>query len=166
MPMIITPPVSDIPASLNPSVLPPEAFLLPAKLSYVSASGDASSLHMELDSSETPISLLEEGPEGVDIDELDIYTLEQACKKQDFDTISEKQIENLAVALTKAQQHQKALGIQFGSPWDSKKLFKDSKKRGRKTDLQRTILIGEMLVDSGRYPKLTRFFQPKEDNFQ
>jgi len=37
---------------------------------------------------------------------------------------------------------------------------KDSKKRGRRTDLQRTIVIGKILVDSGRYAKLTKYYKP------
>ena len=107
-------------------------------------------------------SLMEEESEMVDIGDLDIFTLEQACKKREYYQISEKQIEKLTVALTRAQQHQKSLGIQQGGPWDGKKLFKDSKKRGRKTDLQRTILVDEMLMESSRYPKLTKFFPPSE----
>jgi len=37
---------------------------------------------------------------------------------------------------------------------------KDNKKRGRKTDLQRIICIGEMKVESGRYSKLTNYYNP------
>ena len=80
----------------------------------------------------TQASHMEEEAEGVDIGELDIFTLEQACRKKDFDKISERQIENLAMVLTRAQQHQKSLGIQLGSQWDGKKLFKDSKKEAGK----------------------------------
>jgi len=37
-------------------------------------------------------------------------------------------------------------------------MTKDSKKRGRKTTLERTIKIGEVLVESGRYAKLKKYF--------
>lgn len=57
-------------------------------------------------------------------------------------------------------QHNKSLGIQAGSPWDGKKILKEIKKRGRKTDLQRTIIVGEMLMESGRFPKLIKFYKP------
>ena len=69
---------------------------------------------MELDTvgaNESQILPLEDETEMVDIGDLDIFTLEQACKKKDFDQISEKQIENLTAALARAQQHQKSLSI-------------------------------------------------------
>ena len=102
---------------------------------------------------------MEEDVEKLELGDLDIIGLEDACKHQEFDKIKPHQIETLAKVLSKAQQQAK-LGIQSGNHWDSLKVAKESKKRGRKPDWQRTISIGEMLVNSGRYPKLTRFFPP------
>ena len=58
-------------------------------------------------------------------------------------------------------QCNKSLGIQAGSPWDGKKILKETKKRGRKRNLQRTIIVGEILMESGRFPKLTKFYKSK-----
>jgi len=41
-----------------------------------------------------------------------------------------------------------------------KNILKDNKKCGRKTELQRNIHIGELLVESGRYFKLTKYYSP------
>jgi len=100
---------------------------------------------------------MEEEPESIDIGDLDILGLEQACKTKNYDKILERQLENLEVILSRAQR-QKSLGIQTGGLWDGKSIIKDNKKRGRKTDLQCTIRIGEMLVESRRYSKLTKYY--------
>ena len=102
---------------------------------------------------------MEEDSDGIELGDLEIIGLEDACKRKDFDKIKPHQIDTLAEVLSKAQQQEK-LGVQLGSHWDSLKVAKESKKRGRKPDWQCTISIGEILVNSGRYPKLTRFFPP------
>ena len=104
------------------------------------------------------LSLMDEDSEGFELGELDLPGLEDACIRKDFDNIKPSQIDTLEVVLSKAQQHKK-LGIQPGSHWDGLKSIKESKKRGRKLDWLRTIMLGEMLVESGRYPKLTRFYK-------
>ena len=102
---------------------------------------------------------MEEEPESIDLGGLDIFELEQACRRKEYDKIQEHQLNTLEVIISRAyQQHQ--LGIQPGSQWDGSYFPKDSKKRGRKTDLQRTITIGKILVDSGRYYKLTKYYKP------
>jgi len=101
---------------------------------------------------------MEEEPESFDLGEIDIFSLEQACKRKEFDTIPESQLENLEVVITRMHQHN-TLGIQQGGRWDGKHIIKEGKKRGRKTDLQHTILIGEMLVESGRCSKLTKYYR-------
>ena len=78
---------------------------------------------------------MEEEPESIDIGDLDILGLEQACKTNNYDNIPERQLENLEVILSRAQQ-QRTLRIQLVSQWDGRNLTKDNKKRGRKTDLQ------------------------------
>ena len=128
---------------------------------------DVHSLNPNLGSKESQESLqttlMEEDSEGFDMGDLDLIGLEDSYKNKEFDKILPHQIESLEVVLSKAHQHKK-LGIQLGSHWDSLKVLKESRKRGRKPDWQRTMQIGEMLVDSGRYPKLTRFFKPLENS--
>lgn len=100
---------------------------------------------------------MDEDSEPIDIGELDILGLEQACKSGNFDKIPDKQVDNLVEILNKAQKKY-SLGVQTGSQWDGKFISKDSKKRGWKTALERTIKIGEVLVESGRYAKLTKYY--------
>jgi len=105
-------------------------------------------------------SNMEEDPETVSLDGLDILTLEAACKQKAYNAIPPWEIDRLEGVLIKAQRS-KYLGIQPGSLWDSSKILKETKKRGRKTELQRTIILGEILMESGRFPKLTKFYKPK-----
>ena len=102
---------------------------------------------------------MEEDSENLDIGYLDILGLEQACKTGNFEKIPETQVDNLVAVLSQAQKKY-TLGVQTGSAWDGKFQHKDNKKRGRKTTLERTIKIGKILVDSGRYAKLTKYFNP------
>lgn len=108
---------------------------------------------------------MEEDREDVDLEEfdiskLDISKLEAACKQKEYNSIPPWQLDKIEGVLTRVQHH-KSLGIQGGSHWDGRKIIKEPKKRGRKTDLQRTIAVGEILMDSGQFPKLTKFFKPK-----
>ena len=102
---------------------------------------------------------MEEESESINLRGLDIFELEQACKRKDYDKILEHQLNALEVIISRAYQQQQ-LGIQPGSQWDGSYFAKDSKKWGRKTDLQRTITIGKILVDSGKYAKLTKYYKP------
>jgi len=118
---------------------------------------------------ETPLEIsnqsqiMEVEPESIDLHGLDIIELELKCQKQAFEKISEDDIEKLEGVISRAfyQQH---LGIQPGGTWVDNLRPKDSKKRGRKTDLQRTIEIGKILVDSGRYAKLTKYYKPTQNS--
>jgi len=74
---------------------------------------------------------MEEEPESFNIEDLDILGLKQACKKKEYDKIPERQLENLEVILSRAQK-KRSLGVQTGSQWDGRNIFKDNKKRGRK----------------------------------
>lgn len=100
---------------------------------------------------------MEDDSEPIDIGELDILGLEQACKSGNFDKIPDTQVDNLVEILNKAQKKY-SLAVQTGSQWEGKFASKDSKKRGRKTALERAIKIGEVLVESGRYAKLTKYY--------
>lgn len=108
---------------------------------------------------------MEEEPENIDIGELDILGLEQACKTNNFDKIPDRQVDNLVEVLMQAQKNH-SLGVQIGSSWDGKFITKDNKKQGRKTTLQRTIRIGEVLGESGRYAKLTKYFNINPNSSQ
>lgn len=63
---------------------------------------------------------MEEEPESIDMRDLDILGLEQACKTKEYDKIPKRQLENLEVILSISQQ-QRTLGIQPRSQWDGKK---------------------------------------------
>lgn len=102
---------------------------------------------------------MEEEPKSVDLNGLDIFELEQTYRKKEYDKIQEHQLSTLETILSRAYQ-QKKLGIQPECHWDGSLIPKDSKKRGRKTDVQRTIAVGKILVDSGRYAKLTKYYRP------
>jgi len=103
--------------------------------------------------------VMHEEPESFNLGGLDIMELKEACKKKEFEKIPEHQLNTLEVILARAyQQHQ--LGIQSGSYWDGNLTPRDSKKRGRRIDLQRTIALGKILVESGRYAKLTKYYKP------
>jgi hypothetical protein len=104
---------------------------------------------------------MEEEPESIDLHGLDIIELELCCKKKAYEKISESDIDKLEVVISRAF-HQHQLGIEPGSTWDGSPRPKDTKKRGRKTDLQRTIEIGKLLVYSGRYAKLTKYYSPAQ----
>ena len=101
---------------------------------------------------------MEEDPESIDLGGLDIFELEQACRRKYYNNIQELQLNTLEVIISRAYQQQQ-LGIQPGSEWDGSFFPKDSKNYGRKTDLQRTITIGKILVDSGRYAKFTKYYK-------
>jgi len=105
------------------------------------------------------VQQMDEEPESIDLNGLDILELELACKKKAYDSIPELQLNKLEVVISRAYQQQQ-LGIQPGSHWDGSLPPKDTKKRGRRTDLQRTIEIGKILVDSGKYAKLTKYYKP------
>jgi len=103
--------------------------------------------------------MMEEEPENFDMEGLDLLELKQACKKKNYDQISEMQLNKLEIVLSEVYQ-QKQLGIQPSSSWDGSLPPRDFKKRGRRTELQRTIEVGKILVDSGRYAKLTKYYKP------
>jgi len=77
---------------------------------------------------------MEQDPENIILEGIDILKLETACKQKDYNTIPPWQIDRLEGVLAKVQ-HNRNLGIQGGSPWDGKKNLKETKKRGHKTDL-------------------------------
>ena len=84
---------------------------------------------------------MEEEPESIDLGELEILALELSCHQRNYDKIPNRKIDSLEVVLSHAQQSN-SLGIQAGNHWNGKKIIKEPKKRGRKTDLQRTIIVG------------------------
>jgi len=53
---------------------------------------------------------MEEDTESIDIGELDILDLEQACKTGNFDKIPDRQVDNLVEVLNRAQKNY-SLGV-------------------------------------------------------
>lgn len=62
----------------------------------------------------SPQSHMEEEPQSFDVGYLDIFSLEPACRKKEFDKIPDRQLQNLEVVLSRVHQ-QRTLGIQPGS---------------------------------------------------
>lgn len=56
---------------------------------------------------------MEEEIESFDLGEIDIFSLEQAFKRKEFDTILERQLENLEVVIMRMHKNN-TLGIQQG----------------------------------------------------
>lgn len=108
---------------------------------------------------------MEEEPESMDLTGLDIFELEQVCRKKEYDKIQEHQLSTLETIISRAYQ-KKQLGIQPGCHWYGTLIPKDSKKRGRKIDHHRTIAVGKILVDLGRYAKLTKYYWPSTQGDQ
>jgi acetate kinase len=109
--------------------------------------------------------LMDEDMGDLDLGELDLLGLEDACKKHAFHTIAPKQIHLLKEVLNKAKCVAR-LGIQNNPPIDLKKVVKDLKKRGCKTDLQRIASLGSRLVESGKYAQLTELFSSNTQGSQ
>ena len=108
---------------------------------------------------------MEEEMENIDIGDLDITGLETACTTNNFDNIPAGQLRNLEEVLSRAQR-KKDFGIQTRGRWDGRLMAKELKKSGRKTNLQRTITVGQILVDSERYSKLTKYFHTEKNPSQ
>ena len=84
---------------------------------------------------ETIPEAMEEDPESIDLEGLDLAGLEEACTKRDYTSIPEQQIEKMEEILARAQQIP-SLGIQGGTIINTQYFSKESLKRGRKTSLQ------------------------------
>lgn len=93
----------------------------------------------------------------IDLWGLDITSLEDACKNNTFQNIAPNKIELLTDILHSIKANNK-LGVVTTTPKDIKKKTKDTKKRGRKTTLQRITNLGAQLVESSKYYHLTEFF--------
>ena len=89
--------------------------------------------------------------------ELDLLGLEYSCIKKISSSIPALQIQLLKETLTKAKDQNK-LGVLNIHKKEKLKLIQESKKRGRKSLLQRINVLGSRLVESGQYDQLTEFF--------
>lgn len=116
-------------------------------------------LPVETSAEKSHLQIMDEDTESFDMEGLDLLELEQACKKKNYDQIPKMQLKKLEIVLSKVYQ-EKQLGIQPSNTWDGSLPLRNFKKRGRRTDLQRTIEVGKILVDSGRYAKLTKYYKP------
>ena len=107
------------------------------------------------------IAYMIEEPESINFGDLDLTGLEKSCDSKAYHTIPPRQIDSLEEALLKAQllKGSAHLGIQGELiPWKTINIIRESRKRGRPTELQRLITLGDQLVESGRFSKLTKFF--------
>ena len=93
----------------------------------------------------------------IELGELDLAGLENACENHNLQNIAPKQIQMLTNILHTTKANNK-LGIITANPKHTKKGTKESKKRGRKIALQRITNLGTILVESGQYSQLIEFF--------
>ena len=93
----------------------------------------------------------------IELGDLDLAGLEDACENNTFQDISPKQIKMVTEIIHTAKSNKK-LGIVTTTPKETKKGTKESKKRGRKIALQRIANLGTILVESGQYSQLPEFF--------
>ena len=100
---------------------------------------------------------MDEEMDDIDLGGLDITSLEDACKNNTFQNIAPNQIELLTEILHSIKANNK-LGVITATPKYIKKNTKDTKKRGRKTAIQRITNFGAELVELGQYSQLTEFF--------
>ena len=82
----------------------------------------------------------------IELGELDLAGLENACENNNLQNIAPKQIQMLTNILHTAKANKK-LGIVTTTPKETKKGNKESKKRGRKTALQRITNLRSILVE-------------------
>ena len=101
--------------------------------------------------------LMDEEMGDIELGDLDLVGLEDACKNNTFQDIAPKQIQMLTDILHNAKANKK-LSIVTTTPKETKKGTKKSKKRGRKTALKRIANMGTILVESGQYSQLTEIF--------
>ena len=90
----------------------------------------------------------------IDLGDLDLLRLEDACKNNTLHAIAPKQIQLLTNILNSSRTRAK-LGIITNKPKETQKSLKESKKRGRKTYIKRISTLGTRLVESRQYSQLT-----------
>jgi hypothetical protein len=126
-----TPTIDPSPTFINP---PPTPYSTPPTENLIF------STNQDLD------TLMDGDMGDIDLGDLDLLGIEDACKKHAFHTMTPKQIHLLKEFLNKSKLHDR-LGIQNNPPTSLKKVVKDLKKRGRKTDLECIASLGSRLVE-------------------
>ena len=104
-----------------------------------------------------PQEFMDEDLRDQDLGELDLGSMEDACTQKSFDSIPAQQIQLLQESLVKVRDQNK-LGVYHPLQKEKPKLKRDNRKRGRKTNLQQLNILGNALVESGKYAQLTEFF--------
>ena len=100
---------------------------------------------------------MEEVRGEIDLKGLDLVSLEEACKNNAMHAITPKQIQLLTDILQSPNTKSK-LGVVISHLKDSKRSIKEAKKKRRKSYIQRLVVLGTNLVESGQYSQLTKFF--------
>ena len=92
--------------------------------------------------------------EEMDIDELDLEGIEEACSDKVKGYVPQEHVSLLKEAILKSK-FSSSLGINLGSFKETKKPAEDSgKKPGHKSNKHRVAKIGRRFVDSGQYPTI------------
>ena len=104
------------------------------------------------------VSMEAKEAEDMDLGKLDLDALEAECRKDGSGYIPREQIELLQQAILLSKEH-KDLGLRSEGPKGSKrKTPKEDQKWGRKSNKQRIVEIGVMLIKSGQYPTIKATF--------
>jgi len=106
----------------------------------------------EPDENETPMEEDEVG--DIELGELDLDSIEEACANKGVGYIPFRQVQLLQEAILKLKPSPK-LGVGGSTLKEIRKKFKESgTRRGRKTDNQRIKEAGVRMVESGMYPTI------------
>ena len=100
---------------------------------------------------------MEEVRGEIDLNDVDLVSLEEACKNNAMHAITPKQIQ-LLIDILQSPSIRSKLGVVISHLKDLKKSIKEAKKKERKSNIQRLVDLGSNLVDSGQYSQLTEFF--------
>ena len=96
----------------------------------------------------------EDEGEDMDLGELDLYAIEEECKKKGQGYVSRHQFELLQESIIQTCAVE-SLGIDPDTQKSSKQKSLDEElRRGRKTNKQRIAVVGVRLIESGQYPTI------------
>jgi len=122
------------------------------------------STQREHEEEETPMEEDETG--NIELGELDLDVIEEACANKGESYIPYKQVQLLKEAILNLKPPPK-LGVGGSTLKEIRKKFKEtSNKRGRKPDNQRIKEAGIRMVESGMYPTIKEALEQASGSFQ
>ena len=113
---------------------------------------------------ETPMEEDEVG--DIELGELDLDSIEEACANKGVGYIPFRQVQLLQEAILKLKPSPK-LGVGGTNLKEIRKKFKETgTRRGRKTDNQRIKEAGVRMVESGMYPTIKEALEQASGSFK